>query len=227
LKLNDVTYSGLPATLQANPILRLLEDLKPKDIIEASHHQLIFSLPADFNLEHFCPMNEPRLKTQYLDLGILRMMNKYLKISLTFHGFHLWGHPRIFVDNASPLFAAIPVSSHYRDYFISHFPNLRRVTFAVELQVDFPVRYQMFGRTGRAYFEIFEEIATRFIDEFDESNYITGAVMARRDKLWDNLAEISQTLGSKGAKTSTDSVISLDEDHHQPPYSNKTDGTLE
>ncbi|MFC1903118.1 hypothetical protein ACFLX4_03520 [Chloroflexota bacterium] len=227
LKLKDITYSGLPATLQANPILRLLKDLEPKDIIEASHHQLIFSLPADFKLEHFCPMNEPRFKTQYLDLGILRMINKYLKVTLTFHGFHFWGLISTFVDNASPLFAAIPVSPHHSDYFVSHLPNLRRITFAVELQADFSVRYQMFGRTGRAYYKIFKEIATQFIDDFDESNYIAGAVMARRDRLWDNLAEVSQTLTREGSKTSTDSTISLDEDRHQPPYNNQTDGSLE
>jgi len=220
LKLKDVTYSGLPATLQANPILKLLVGLKPKNITEASHSQFVFPLPADLSLKYICPMNEPRLKTQYLDLGILRMKNKYLTISITFHGFHFWGLVSSFVGGASPTFAEIPVSPKYSDYFRSHLPALRRLTFALELRVDFSVSYQMFGHTGRAYYEIFENIANQFMNDFNESSYVTGAITARRERLWDNLAEISQFLANKGIKPS-------DEDQFEIPHSNRSNDTLE
>jgi len=223
LKIDDVTYSKLPSRLQANPLLRFLANLTPKGIIEASHSQLVFPLPADFRLEYSCPLDNPRMKPEYLDVGILRMKNRYLTVSMTFHGLHSWGLVSTFYSGPPTTFAGIPVSSPYSSYFESRLPYLRRVTFGAELKVDFSIPHQMFGRTGRAYYGAFEKIASEFTDNFDESMYVARAVAVRRDRLWDQLAKISQLLTDKQITGSMNSTSGLDERHSQTPRSNGTD----
>lgn len=71
----------------------------------------------------------------------------------------------------------------------------------MELRVDFSIQYQIFGRVGRTYYDAFEIIANRFIEEFNENNYIQQAVANRRDRLWDKLAEINERLSDVRTET--------------------------